>query len=77
MGVKVLQSIIEYAVGAIEEIGVVPDVEAMEKEEADWLWFMMWSGGFVLEETYNTAEAYRKQFRAEYAITLDKLPKLY
>ena len=63
-----------YAIG---EIGVIPDVEAVEREQADWLWFMMWSGVFVLEETYNTAEAYRKQFRANYAITLDKLPKLY
>lgn len=63
-----------YAIG---EIGVIPDVEAAEQEQADWLWFMMWSGVFVLEETYNTAEAYRKQFRANYAITLDKLPKLY
>lgn len=63
-----------YAIG---EIGVIPDVEAVEQEQADWLWFMMWSGVFVLEETYNAAEAYRKQFRANYAITLDKLPKLY
>lgn len=63
-----------YAIG---EIGVIPDVEAVEQEQANWLWFMMWSGVFVLEETYNTAEAYRKQFRANYAITLDKLPKLY
>lgn len=63
-----------YAIG---EIGVIPDVEAMEQEQADWLWFMMWSGVFVLEDTYNTADAYKKQYCAEYAITLEKLPKLY
>ena len=63
-----------YAIG---EIGVIPDIAAVEKEQADWLWFMMWSGVFVLEDTYNTVEEYRKQFHAEYAITLDKLPKLY
>lgn len=63
-----------YAIG---EIGVIPDVEAVEQEQADWLWFMMWSGVFVLEETYNTAEAYRKQFCSNYAVTLEKLPKLY
>ncbi len=63
-----------YAIG---EIGVIPDVEAVEKEQADWLWFMMWSGVFVLEEAYNTVEVYRKQFCANYSITLDKLPKLY
>lgn len=62
---------------AIGEIGVIPDIEAVEKEQADWLWFMMWSGVFVLEDKFNTAEAYKKQYNAEYAITLDKLPKLY
>ncbi len=62
---------------AIGEIGVIPDLEAAEKEQADWLWFMMWSGVFVLTEEYNTAEVYKKQFQAEYAVTLDKLPKLY
>ena len=63
-----------YAIG---EIGTVPDIAAVEAEEADWLWFMMWSGVFVLEEEFNTAEAYKKQFNAEYAITLENLPKIY
>lgn len=63
-----------YAIG---EIGTVPDIDAVEAEGADWLWFMMWSKDFVLVDTYNTAKEYRKQFNAKYAITLDKLPKLY
>lgn len=63
-----------YAIG---EIGVIPDLEAVRDEKADWLWFMMWSGVFVLEETYNTAEIYQKQYNSAYAITLDQLPKLY
>jgi len=63
-----------YAIG---EIGVIPDIKGMEAEQADWLWFMMWSGEFVLEEKYNMVEAYKKQYQAAYAITLDKLPKLY
>ena len=62
---------------AIGEIGVIPDVAAVEAEKADWLWFMIWSGAFVLEDTYNTAEAYKKQYNSDYAITLDKLPRLY
>ncbi len=63
-----------YAIG---EIGVIPDIAAVESEGADWLWFMMWSKDFVLVDTYNTPEEYRKQFHANYAITLEKLPKLY
>jgi beta-mannanase len=62
-----------YAIG---EIGTVPDIAAVEAEETDWLWFMMWSKDFVLADTYNTAEEFRKQFNAKYAITLDKLPKM-
>ena len=62
---------------AIGEIGVIPDVDAVKEEQADWLWFMMWSGVFVLEDTYNTAEAYKKQYNNGYAITQEKLPKLY
>lgn len=63
-----------YAIG---EIGVIPELAAVEAEQADWLWFMMWSGEFVLEEKHNTVEAYKKQYHSSYAITLDKLPKLY
>lgn len=63
-----------YAIG---EIGTVPDINAVEAEGADWLWFMMWSKDFVLTDTYNSAEEYCRQFNAEYAITLEKLPKLY
>lgn len=63
-----------YAIG---EIGVIPDIAAVKAENADWLWFMMWSGVFVLGEEYNTVEAYKTQYQADYAITLDKLPKLY
>jgi len=62
---------------AIGEIGVIPDIVAVKEENADWLWFMMWSGVFVLGEEYNTAEAYKTQYHSDYAITLDKLPKLY
>ena len=62
---------------AIGEIGIIPDIAAVKREQADWLWFMMWSGVFVLEDKFNTAEAYKTQYNAEYAITLEKLPKLY
>ena len=72
-----LHKVTENKPYAIGEIGVIPDLDAMEKEQADWLWFMMWSGVFVLEEEYNTVTAYKKQFNADYAITLDKLPVLY
>ncbi|MBQ7360133.1 MAG: beta-mannosidase [Lachnospiraceae bacterium] len=60
---------------AIGEIGTVPAICDMAEAGADWLWFMMWSKGFVLTEEFNTKEEYRKQFNHSYAITLDKLPR--
>ena len=38
---------------------------------------MTWSGGFTLTEEFNEYEALSKLYQHEYAITLDKLPKLY
>ena len=73
----ILKNVTSHKPYAIGEIGVIPDIDAVEAEGADWLWFMMWSKDFVLQDTYNTAEEYCKQYHANYAITLDKLPQLY
>ncbi len=62
---------------AIGEIGTIPKISEMEKEKADWLWFMMWSGGFVLSERFTTEEVFREQYNHACAVTLDNLPKLY
>ena len=62
---------------AIGEIGTIPGISEMKKEKADWLWFMMWSRDFVLTERFTTEEEFRKQYGHPYAITLDRLPKLY
>lgn len=62
---------------AIGEIGTIPDAEQMQKEGVDWLWFMIWSGEFVLSEKFSANEVFRAQYNHDYAITLDKLPKLY
>lgn len=62
---------------AIGENGILPGIDAVAREGRDWLWFMTWSGPFVLEERFNTRESYREQYCHPYAITLDKLPKIY
>lgn len=62
---------------AIGEIGTIPEISCMKKENADWLWFMMWSGDFILSEKFTTEDVFRKQYNHEYAVTLDKLPKLF
>lgn len=58
---------------AIGEVGILPDLDAIVRENTDWLWFMTWSGPFVLEDRFNTPEVYNAVYRHPYAITLDKL----
>ncbi len=62
---------------AIGENGILPDVAAIAQAGPDWLWFMTWSGPFVIGERFNTEQSYRAQYSHDYAVTLDKLPKLY
>ncbi len=62
---------------AIAETGIIPDADALVEKHIPWLWYMTWSGGFVLSEEFNEFEALKRLYHHEYAVTLDKLPKLY
>jgi mannan endo-1,4-beta-mannosidase len=62
---------------ALAENGILPAPEALVQSGTSWLWYMTWSKGFVMTEEYNTREALRRLYNHPYAITLDKLPKLY
>lgn len=59
---------------AIAETGVIPDGDALQREQAPWLWYMTWSGVFALTEQHNSFDALRRLYHHDYAITLDKLP---
>ena len=62
---------------ALAETGIIPDAGELKNNHTPWLWYMTWSGGFTLTEEFNEYEALNKLYQHEYAITLDKLPKLY
>jgi mannan endo-1,4-beta-mannosidase len=62
---------------ALAENGILPDPEALIQSGSKWLWYMTWSKGFVMTEEYNSREALRRLYQHSYAITLNKLPKLY
>lgn len=59
---------------AIAETGIIPDADALIREQIPWLWYMTWSGGFTLTEEQNAFDALRKLYHHAYAITLDNLP---
>lgn len=62
---------------ALAEIGTIPHIEEIGRENVDWLWFMVWSGDFAVSERFTASEFFKSQYNCEAAITLDKLPKLY
>lgn len=62
---------------ALAENGVLPDDEALIKDEANWLWFMTWSKEFVMTEDYSSHEQIKKIYASDYFITRDQLPKLW
>ncbi len=62
---------------AIGEIGTLPDMDGLEAKKLEWLWFMSWSKEFVLTDQYTADEVFYSQYNHPFAITLEKLPKLY
>ena len=62
---------------AVAETGIIPDADMLVANKTPWLWYMTWSGVFVLTEEFNEFSALKRLYEHEYAVTLDKLPKLY
>ncbi len=59
---------------ALSENGPIPDPDAFIREEAPWLWYLPWWGGFVLHEEWNTFDWLKKVYDHPYPLTLDDLP---
>ncbi len=62
---------------ALAEVGTQPDVNAVIEEGIPWCWYMTWSNEFSVTEQYTTKEQLIANYNSPYAITFDKLPKLY
>lgn len=54
---------------ALAEIGILPDMELLEKSRVPWCYYMIWSKGFVLTEEFNSHEALRRVYGSAYAVT--------
>ncbi|MCH5269224.1 MAG: beta-mannosidase [Lachnospiraceae bacterium] len=61
----------------IGEIGTLPDVDAIHREEIGWASFMTWSRSFCLTEEFNSYEYLKTLYESPYAVTLERLPELY
>ncbi|GAA4915169.1 hypothetical protein GCM10023313_18260 [Mucilaginibacter defluvii] len=61
---------------AYTEAGSIPDPEILERENAGWSWFQIWSGDYTIGTTWNSVELWKKTFESTYVITLDEMPNL-
>lgn len=59
---------------SLPETGTIPDPDLLPLYGADWSWFSTWTGDFIRNGIYNTAEHLTHVFNHEYVITLDELP---
>lgn len=62
---------------ALGEIGPIPCVRSLSESRIPWLWFMTWSNDFGKTDKFTGKEVLRSAYHSDYAITLDRLPKLY
>lgn len=62
---------------ALGEIGSIPSVEKLSETRVPWTWFMTWSNEYGSSDLWTTEEELRRAYCSDYAVTLDKLPKLY
>lgn len=61
---------------ALSECGSIPTAEAMQKDHANWSWFMPWYGYYTKDPAPNPVEVWKELLDNEYIITLDEMPDL-
>ena len=61
----------------LHENGPIPDPEALQRDGANWLWFMTWHTSFIDRNPINTTEYVKRVYNSEYVVTLDELPDVY
>ncbi len=57
------------------ECGRIPTVSQLEKDDAEWVWFMTWHTEHITD--HNDIDDLKEIYNDEYVITLDELPDLY
>lgn len=56
---------------------IIPCVSQLSNSKVPWVWYMTWCGEHVTSEKYTDKAELNRSYHDAYAITLDKLPKLY
>lgn len=56
---------------ALAEIGILPDIKLLSESKTPWIYYMTWSGKFVLTEDMNSSEELRYIYGNNYSIDLN------
>ncbi|MBQ5331671.1 MAG: beta-mannosidase, partial [Oscillospiraceae bacterium] len=72
---KVADIVGKSAPVCFHECGRIPTVSQLEKDNADWVWFMTWHTEYITDK--NDPAELKEIYNSDYVITLDELPKLY
>lgn len=54
---------------ALAEIGILPEIELLEKSRVPWCYYMTWSKGFVMNEEFNSHDSLCRMYDSNYAVT--------
>lgn len=54
---------------ALAEVGILPDMDMLEKSRVPWCYYMTWSKEFVMGEEFNSQEALCDIYHSKYAVT--------
>lgn len=58
---------------AAAEIGSVMDPAQLKLYQADWVYFIVWSGDFISGGVWNTIDWLKSVYTSEYVLTLDEI----
>ncbi|MDD6102136.1 MAG: glycosyl hydrolase [Clostridiales bacterium] len=58
----------------LHECGRIPDINALQSEKVEWLWFLVWHTGYINDEKNNSIVKLHAAFESDYVLTLDEMP---
>lgn len=57
-------------VAALTEVGILPDVDLLQKSHIPWAYYMTWSKEFCIGEDHNYDSELKKIYASDYSVTL-------
>lgn len=58
---------------AAAEIGSVMEPSLLKAYQADWAWFVVWSGDYISAGVWNSLDLLKRVYNDAYVLTLDEI----